>query len=1310
MLLTLSPPASEMAPLVIKAALGPKLRRLALERTTLTFPSLLAVLASLFRSPVAVKYVDDDDDLIAIGSGPELDAAIMACDDLLRLSLVVEEVQVVEGDAPSTALSTCTRMRTASDGTDADDGGGRVGRRRSASGGRLKIHTSKRRRGIPAADGIALGVEGAGSTDGNGGNGELAFEAKRQRLNAGEEKGRADEVINVDVVEEVIDLDVDGGEPRGEPVAAPSQITGGGSDNMTSMVECAETSSVRDDGGKSGRIFDVEIASLAAGSGDLSIPPTSPLASAPLGSAFRLGSAKRNAVGYGPLEIDGEGGREYGEGGAVAFGEAGGGKVKEGVENPEQVGTTIAPSINLFLTDPVTADAQTALTSDSCLDNAPQTSDGNSAQRKVWKRVSEWSPKLHAMFVGHVEEYGVTDETLQEFQTAHAPEHSLPSIRTRAYNFGYNVKKGLRNPSQPQLRNKKVSKKAKEAQKAKKQASVASKPSPPPVQPSSPALHPSLYPTPSPATSGAVVYPSVACPSADSEAFTPVHPSSSPAPSVGAFDAVGRPLVVPLSANLEVSTPVQTAATSASAPDADCGVTGTFELLDDEAMAKLAESILAAEGEDVNSDADGYFEAKVLGLSQRVCLTKFEEEAVVGEPESARRTVVIDSVSLPAFQKSADAPVAVTTFPEPGLASAKISEPNFCPSKTGGHLIPFAGQSLADEDRNVFANEREDQKELLEALKIGAAGVQFMSSTTLATELFLTAPSSLSRYDASLDSRTCSGTLTATADQPGGGGDETSDHMRKGGRNDDSTSGGGVEGSKTPPQFRGGLISSSNSAVNFVSSPNKTSSSAEETDVSKVLPSRNAKLVDGAREIDARQRGSSALGKTGHASRSHRESDKEASAFAIDCGRLGSTKVVLCDDQLLEYSAPCGVDIDGGGCLSPISATEVDQEVEQGTAGQPMSNLMREEQSSSLINAAPVCSVVGHAPHLVREADKYSGPKSGGEVGELDNARITDEETEGIARSGSETLEAASQAPVAGLLANQLLERYDSGIDPESRGTASSSTLRSRDERMKPVLPGPFHLKMHLLQSAPKTTQNEVGCRRTALLAETLRNREIASGSKPSEWDVCARVVAGEVTNADRVDFLRLKFDVFAMSNFLLPRHPACLLVNALPYEHSSDEGHRQRRETELKKKLQDRFRNLNIVCVKALDSDFCHALVILSSQVDYSILLPGRQSSRRLPMQAGLGPMACLRTITGTALLVNLSNCGGDMAKVRVLSDLLHLSRSEKGHFSMTPTEHRDTFSVVGNAYNILMIIAMVGRKGRQGIKFRHQIYGTAV
>lgn len=129
-----------------------------------------------------------------------------------------------------------------------------------------------------------------------------------------------------------------------------------------------------------------------------------------------------------------------------------------------------------------------------------------------------------------------------------------------------------------------------------------------------------------------------------------------------------------------------------------------------------------------------------------------------------------------------------------------------------------------------------------------------------------------------------------------------------------------------------------------------------------------------------------------------------------------------------------------------------------------------------------------------------------------------------------------------------------------------------------------------------------------------------------------------------------------------------------------------------------------------ALDSDFCHALVILSSQADYSILLPSRQSSRRLPMRAGLGHMACLRTVTNTGLLMNLSNCGGDTAKARVLSDLLLLAKSEKRLFTVTPTEHRDTVSVVGDAYNVLMIIAMVGRKGRQGIKLCHQIYGTAV
>lgn len=891
---------------------------------------------------------------------------------------------------------------------------------------------------------------------------------------------------------------------------------------------------------------------MAAGSGGLSIPPISPLARALLGSAVRLDGAKRNVVDHGRLEIDGEGGKCYGEGGTVTVEEVGDGNVEKDVENLGKVGTTTAPSIELSLTDPVTADAQTALTPVSCLDNAPKPVTGIRAKLKGREAsMSIWSPKLHAMFIAHVEKYGMTDPSLQDFRTAHAPKRSMASLRSRAHVFGYSVKQGWRNPSQP--RNKKISKKAKKARKPKEKASVASKGPPSPIQLISPAIHPSLYPTPAPATSDAVVQPSIACPSTDPEAPTPVHHSLSPAPSVAA-SAVVFTSVISLSADLEVPTPVETISTSA--PEADCGGTGTFELLNDVAMAKVAESILAAEAEHVDSASDEYFEAKVVGLSQRVCFTKFEEEAVVGEPEPTQWAVDIEPVSLPAFQKSADTPVAATPYPKRGVASPEISEHNFCPSKAGGHLIPSLGQSWADEGLTMFPNEREDWKELPEASKIGAAGVEMMVSTSLAPDLLLAAPKSRFRNDASLDSPACSSTLAIIADQPGGEEDGESDRKSEGACDDDGSSGVGVKGSKIPLQFRGGLVSSPNSALVFVSSQNNTSSSAEETDVSQVLPSPNAKLVDGAREVDATQRGSAALGIIGLTSRSHREGDKESSHVARDCKRLGSTKVVLCDDQLQNPSAPCGVDIDGGGCLSPISATEV----EQGTAGQSMSNSVREKQSSSLIIAAPGFSAVSHAPQVVHEAGKYSGPCSG-EAGELGSARIIDGGTEGIAGSGSDTLEAASQAPVAGLLANRFLERRDSGIDSESRGTTSCSALRSRDKRMVSVPPGPFPLKRHLLQSAPAErssfTQNELGWRPTAVLAEVIRKRVAALGSKPSEWDACARVVAGEMSNIDRIEFLHLKFDVFAMSKFLLPRHPACLLVNALPYVHGSDEGHR---------------------------------------------------------------------------------------------------------------------------------------------------------
>lgn len=200
--------------------------------------------------------------------------------------------------------------------------------------------------------------------------------------------------------------------------------------------------------------------------------------------------------------------------------------------------TTAAPSIVLSLTASVAPDAQTALIPDSYLGSVPRTTEGKTSKRtmRTSKRTTmkRWSPELHAIFIAHIEKHGMNDPTLQDFQTAHAPERSMASLRSRAHIFGYSVR-GFRESSKVKPAKTKISKKEK---KAKKKSSVTSNPLLPLVQPSPPAVHLSSAPTPSFVATDAVVLPSVAAPSSYPEALTLVHPSSAPTPALAATDAV----------------------------------------------------------------------------------------------------------------------------------------------------------------------------------------------------------------------------------------------------------------------------------------------------------------------------------------------------------------------------------------------------------------------------------------------------------------------------------------------------------------------------------------------------------------------------------------------------------------------------------------------------------------------------------------------------------------------------------------------------------------------------------------------------
>lgn len=227
--------------------------------------------------------------------------------------------------------------------------------------------------------------------------------------------------------------------------------------------------------------------------------------------------------------------------------------------------TTAAPSIELSLTASVAPDAQTALIPDSCLGNVPRSNDGKTSKRtmKTAKRatVKRWSPELHAIFIAHIEKHGMHDPTLQDFQTAHAPERSMASLRSRAHIFGYSLK-GFRESSKvkPTKTKTKIRKKEK---KAKKKSSVTSNPLLPLAQPSPPVVHPSSAPTPTSFATDAVVLPSVGAPSSCPEAPTLIHPSSAPTPALAATDTVVLYSAGSRTVDRDDPTPVETATTSA---------------------------------------------------------------------------------------------------------------------------------------------------------------------------------------------------------------------------------------------------------------------------------------------------------------------------------------------------------------------------------------------------------------------------------------------------------------------------------------------------------------------------------------------------------------------------------------------------------------------------------------------------------------------------------------------------------------------------------------------------------------------------
>lgn len=206
-----------MAPLVIKAALGAERRRLALERTTLTFDRLRTALAVIFHTPVALRYLDGDGDDIGIESVVELDAALLACGALLRLTLDAEDAwggvkcddEVVEicEDAPlesSHALESCGAMEScgalesshALDSSRAHQVGGSA-----QSGGRVHVRGLKRLSGAVERCGRARGDCGGVGLDeemvaaasrvhcGRKVGRDESAPLKRRRLESAEEEG-----------------------------------------------------------------------------------------------------------------------------------------------------------------------------------------------------------------------------------------------------------------------------------------------------------------------------------------------------------------------------------------------------------------------------------------------------------------------------------------------------------------------------------------------------------------------------------------------------------------------------------------------------------------------------------------------------------------------------------------------------------------------------------------------------------------------------------------------------------------------------------------------------------------------------------------------------------------------------------------------------------------------------------------------------------------------------------------------------------------------------------------------------------------
>lgn len=188
----------------------------------------------------------------------------------------------------------------------------------------------------------------------------------------------------------------------------------------------------------------------------------------------------------------------------------------------------------------------------------------------------------------------------------------------------------------------------------------------------------------------------------------------------------------------------------------------------------------------------------------------------------------------------------------------------------------------------------------------------------------------------------------------------------------------------------------------------------------------------------------------------------------------------------------------------------------------------------------------------------------------------------------------------------------------------------------------------------------------------------------------------------DRADLLRLKHELLAVSSTMLLWYPACILLNVYPLApyFCGVESCRKTREFYITERLQAAYPGLLIAGIKALDSRCLHFLVVVQSAEDLSILLPAPLARCRVPALPCMGGHAVLRSF---AFLSFQSAIGWNSSHI---FDISHIARSPLGDVMIATTSRPDSFSFSGDYFNILMIIAMVGRKGRHGIAFDHDIY----